>query len=169
MKKRFLTLLAVIVFVLGLGTTFVILNIEQAISSLDDLVGRYEKDRKCVRVLMAIKKVQHDGILHHSYGDIGSKKEMQGRIADLGTTTSSCTTCHHPPPVAARVKDFSEKSAEFQDVMKEIFSRLDDPNHETIDVQAFAMGQELYSQAQELFTKSAKQLTIETKAPVLWL
>ncbi len=162
MKKRFLSLLAVIVLVLGLGTTFVILNIEQAISSLDDLVGRYEKDRKCVRVLMAIKKVQQDAILHHRYGTIGVD-EMQGRVAVLGRKTATCTTCHHPQPVADKVNDFSEKSAAFQKIMKEVFSRSGDPEHKTIDVKAFAMGQELYSQAQELFTKSSKQLALETQ------
>jgi signal transduction histidine kinase len=161
MKKRFLTLLAFIVLVLVLGTTFVIFNIEQAISSLDDLVGRYEKDRKCARVLMAIKKVQHDGILHHTYGEIGSG-EMEERIYDLGVMTDSCTTCHHAPAVAEKVSAFSQKAAAFQDVMHEIFNRLNDPDHQIIDVKAFAMGQELYSQAQELFTRSSAQLASET-------
>ena len=162
MKKRFLALLAVIVLVLVTGTTFVILNIEQAISSLDDLVGRYEKDRKCVRVLSAIKNVQRDGILYHTYGEVGIN-EMQDRIAVLGQATASCANCHHPSPVADRIRAFSQKAAAFQGVMHEIFNRLDDPDHETIDVQAFALGQDLYSQAQELFTRSSKQLARETK------
>lgn len=162
MKKRFLTLLIFAVLVLVLGTTFVIVNIDQAISSLDDLVARYEKDRKCTRILMAIKKVQHDGILHHNYGKIGADG-MQVRVADLGRKAASCASCHHPPSVADKVRDFSQKAKAFQDVMVEIFSRRDDPDHEIMDVEAFAMGQELYIQAQDLFTKSSKQLANETK------
>lgn len=163
MKKRFLTLLSAIVLVLVLGTTFVILNIERAISSLDDLVSRYEKDRKCTRVLVAIKKVQHDGILHHTYGSAAGM-EMRERIAELGRITVSCTTCHHPSPVATRVEHFAHKAAAFQDAMTAIFQRLDDPSHEVIDLQVFALGQDLYEQAQDLFTRSSEQLARETSA-----
>jgi signal transduction histidine kinase len=163
MKKRFLTLLAAIVLVLMLGTTFVILNIEQAISSLDDLVSRYEKDRKCARVLVAIKKVQHDGILHHTYGP-ATGLEMRERIDELGRITASCASCHHPPAMATRVAHFTRRAAVFQDVMSAIFQRLDDPNHEVFDLQAFALGQDLYEQAQELFTRSSEQLARETRA-----
>lgn len=162
MKKRFLTLLAIAIMVLVLGTTFVIVNIDQAISSLDNLVGRYEKDRKCTKVLMAIKKVQHDGILHHTLGEVGSEG-MQVRVADLGRKATSCASCHHPEPVAEKVRDFSQKAQAFQDVMTEIFERIDDPDHRIMDIEAFAMGQELYIQAQDLFTKSSKQLAVETK------
>lgn len=163
MKKRFLTLLAAIVLVLVLGTTFVLLNIEQAISSLDALVSRYEKDRKCTRVLVAIKKVQHDGILHHTYGPAAGL-EMRERVDELGRITASCTTCHHPSPVAGRVEHFADKAAAFQGAMTAIFQRLDDPRHEVIDLQAFALGQDLYEEAQDLFTRSSEQLARETRA-----
>ncbi len=162
MKKRFLTLLAVAILVLVLGTTFVILNIDQSISSLDNLVGRYEKERKCTRVLMAIKKVQQDGILHHTYGELGAEA-MKARVADLGKKTASCANCHHPAAVAEKVREFSQKAQAFQDVMTTIFKRIEDPDHKVLDVEAFAMGQELYIQAQDLFTKSSKQLAVETR------
>ncbi len=162
MKKRFLILLATIVLVLGLGTTFVIFNIEQAISSLDDLVSRYEKDRKCTRILIAIKKVQQDGILHHTYGEIGID-EMEERIDELGEMATACTGCHHRPEVAKRVNQFAGQALAFQGIMAEVFDRAHDPKHEVMDFKAFSMGQELFNQAHELFRRSAQQLADETK------
>lgn len=145
MKKRFLTLLTLITLTLILGTTFVILNIEQAISSLDDLIGRYEKDRNCTRVLMEVKNVQHDGLLHRSDTDTGNE-EMLNRIVDLGKTASSCTSCHHPQPVADKIRSFSQKGAAFKDAMEKVFTHSDDPDHDIMNVQAFVMGHELYDQ-----------------------
>ncbi|MBU1232339.1 MAG: HAMP domain-containing protein [Proteobacteria bacterium] len=162
MKKRFLTLLALITLILVLGTTFVILNIEQAISSLDDLIGRYEKDRNCTRVLMEVKKVQHDGILHRTSGDTGNY-EMLNRITALGKSAASCTSCHHPQPIADKIRSFSQKGVAFQDAMEKVVAHSDDPDHETMNVQAFVMGHELYDQGLTLFTKSSKQLTGETR------
>ncbi len=162
MKKRFLTLLSLIVLILVLGTTFVIFNIEQAINSLDDLIGRYEKDRNCTRVLMEVKKVQHDGILHRTNGDT-KNNEMLNQIVALGKTASSCTTCHHPQPVADKIKSFSQKGVAFQDIMKQVFEHTDHPDHELMNVQAFIMGHELYDHGLDLFTKSSQQLTGETK------
>lgn len=161
MKKRFLTLLAGIVLILSLGTTFVIYHIEQAIYSLDHLVERYEKDRKCTQILMAIKKVQQDILLHHSY----SKEETVAigeRLELFSRKRGSCVTCHHPEPIEGRIRVFSNSSKAFQTMVVGVFERSVDNDHQVQDLQAFAMGQELSEQAQALFQRSAQQLASET-------
>lgn len=161
MKKRFLTLLAGIVLILSLGTTFVIYHIEQAIYSLDHLVERYEKDRKCTQVLMAIKKVQQDILLHHSYTE-EETLAITDRLEQFSLKRGSCVTCHHPEPIEGRIRVFSNSSKAFQTMVVGVFGRPVDNNHQGQDLQAFAMGQELGEQGQSLFQRSAQQLASET-------
>jgi methyl-accepting chemotaxis protein len=161
MKKRFLTLLAGIVLILSLGTTFVIYHIEQAIYSLDHLVERYEKDRKCTQILMAIKKVQQDILLHHSYST-EETLAIADHLEQFSHKRGSCVTCHHPEPIEGRIRVFSNSSKAFQTVVSGVFERPVNNNHQGQDLQAFAMGQELGEQAQALFQKSAQELAVET-------
>lgn len=163
MKKQFLILLSVFVLILVAGTTVAIININQTISNLDDLVGRYQKERKCTKILMAIKKVQQDGFLHHSYDAIGAA-EMNKRIVTMGEMVETCSSCHHPRPITEKISTFTQQASAFQQALTgPVFENRSDPNHESIDHQTFAMGHDLYEYAQSLFTKSSKELAQETR------
>jgi signal transduction histidine kinase len=162
MKKKFLILITIYGFFLVVGATVVIFNIDLAISNLDELVERYQKERNCTKVLMAIKKVQQDGFLHHTYGDT-DMMEMDQRIANMDQIVSTCTSCHHPPPIAQKIESFTRQTTEFKEALTTIFAHTEKPRHETVDLKAFSMGQELYAYAQSLFNKSSKQLATETQ------
>jgi signal transduction histidine kinase len=162
MKKKVLILIAFFGFLLVIGATVVIFNIDLTINNLDELVERYQKERDCTKVLLSIKKVQQDGFLHHTYDD-ANITEMDKRIANMDQIVSSCSSCHHPPAIAEKIKVFTKQTANFKQALTTIFDHTDDPVHKTVDLNAFAMGQDLYADAQSLFKKSSKQLATETR------
>ena len=162
MKKHFLIIIAIFSFLLVIGAAVVIYNIDQAINNLDELVVRYQKERNCTKVLIAIKKVQQDGFLHHSYDGV-DVVEMDKRIANMDQIVATCSSCHHPQPVAEKIKSFTTQAADFKQALTTIFNDTDNPLHKFVDLQAFAMGQDLYGHAQSLFKKSSKQLAAETQ------
>lgn len=161
MKKRFLSLLLGIVLILSLGTTFVIYHIDQAISSLDHLVERYEKERKCTQILIATKKVQQDILLHNSYSE-EELSAIPARFSQFVHRRASCGTCHHPESIANKIRDFSEFGKEFEEVALAVFTHSGESGNHVLDVQAFTMGQKFAEQSQALFRLSAEQLVGET-------
>jgi hypothetical protein len=78
MKKKVLTLIAIFSFSLVISAAFIIFHIDQAITNLDALVELYQKERNCTKILIAIKKVQQDGLLHHTYNGIGQTNYPHG-------------------------------------------------------------------------------------------
>lgn len=162
MKKQFLTLLSVFVLLLAAGATVAIININIIISNLDDLVGRYQKERKCTKILMAIKEVQQDGFLHHTYDPIGAA-EMDKRISTMGNIINTCSSCHHPQPIAERINTLILQADDFQQALTTTDTNNTDPSHMSIDLQTYTLGHDLYEYAQSLFTKSTKQLAQETQ------
>jgi len=55
------------------------------------------------------------------------------------------------------------QAADFKAALTTIIDHTDNPRHKSVDLHAFAMGQDLYANAQSLFTKSSKQLATETQ------
>jgi hypothetical protein len=109
MKKQFLILTAIFGFLLVISATGVIFNIDQAINNLDDLVERYQKERNCTNVLIAIKKVQQDGFLHQTY-DGADITAMDKRIDNMDQVVSTCSSCHHPPAIAEKIESFTRQT-----------------------------------------------------------
>ncbi len=163
MKKKFLILITIFGLFLILGATVVIFNIDMAISNLDQLVERYQKDRKCTKILMAIKEVQQDGFLHHTYDD-SDKAGMDKRITKMDEIVTSCASCHHPAKVRETIKTLTRKTTDFKLALTLILEDIDNPRHTHIDLQTYAMGHALYDYAQSLFKQTAKQLAADTQA-----
>ena len=162
MKKQFLILTAIFGFLLVISATGVIFNIDQAINNLDELVERYQKERNCTNVLIAIKKVQQDGFLHQTY-DGPDITAMDKRIDNMDQVVSTCSSCHHPPPIAEKINSFTKQTEDFKRALSTLFDHTDNPRHKAVDLNAFAMGQDLYASAQSLFQRSSKQLAEETQ------
>jgi signal transduction histidine kinase len=163
MKKKFLILISIFGLFLILGATVVIFNIDLAISNLDRLIERYQKDRKCTKILMAIKEVQQDGFLHHTYDD-SDKAGMDKRITKMDEIVTSCSSCHHPAEVTEQLKTLTRKTTDFKLALTLILEDTNNPRHTHIDLQTYAMGHALYDYAQSLFKKTAKQLAADTQA-----
>jgi signal transduction histidine kinase len=161
MKKQFLTLIAFFGFLLVIGATVLIFHIDQAINNLDNLVERYQKERNCTKVLIAIKKVQQDGFLHHTYDEV-DMREMDKRIANMDHVVNTCSSCHHPQQIAQKIKSFTVLTTNFKETLTTISDHTATLRHKAVDLNAFAMGQDLYANAQSLFKKSSKQLATET-------
>ena len=163
MKKKLLILISLFGLLLVVGATVVIFNIDHAISNLDELVARYQKERKCTKVLMAIKKVQQDGLMHHTYDNF-DQAGMDKRITQMDKIITNCSSCHHPPEIAEKIKILTRKTADFKMALTLIFADTHNPRHTHIDLQTFAMGHDLYENAQSLFKQSSKQLATDTQA-----
>lgn len=162
MKKRFLILSTLFGILLVIGAAIIIFNIDQTINNLDGLVARYQKERKCSKVLISIKKIQQDSFLHHHYGT-ADLKAMEKRISHMDLVVDKCQFCHHPPTIRKRIDSFRQKEKDFKEALTKIFDRPDSPDHKDIDLEAFSMGQDLYGYAQSLFRKSSNQLAAETR------
>ena len=161
MKKRFLSLLAFFVLIMIGGAFLVISNIDKAINNLDNLVQRYQKERNCTKVLIAIKKVQQDGLLHHGYNS-EARIKMNKNIAAMHKTVESCSSCHHPAAIIEKIQPFIQEAHLFHQALLNKFGDESDPQHKARDMETFAMGQHLYEYGHHLFTKSDKQLAQET-------
>ena len=116
MKKKFLILISIFGLLLVLGATVVIFNIDQAISNLDDLVVRYQKERKCSKILMAIKEVQQDGFLHHTYDHVDLTR-MHQHITRMETIITSCSSCHHPQEIKQKIEVLTGKASDFKQAL----------------------------------------------------
>lgn len=163
MKKKFLILISIFGLFLVIGATVVIFNIDLALDNLDRLVERYQKDRKCTKILMAIKEVQQDGFLHHTYDD-SDKTGMDKRITRMDEIVTSCSSCHHPPEVKKKIETLTRRTTDFKLALTLILEDTDNPRHTHIDLQTYAMGHALYDYAQSLFKKTSKQLAANTQA-----
>lgn len=162
MKKQFLILSAVFGLLLVIGAAIIIFNIDQTINNLDELVERYQKERKCTKILISIKKIQQDGFLHHHYNG-ADLIAMERRITNLDEVVETCTSCHHPAVIRKKIEAFSKRYEAFKQALTTIFDKPNSPRHKSVDLKAFAMGQELYAYAQSLFKKSSSQLAAETR------
>lgn len=162
MKKQFLILNTIFGFFLVIGAGIIIFNIDQTINNLDKLVERYQKERNCTKILISIKKIQQDGFLHHHY-DEADLAAMERRITNLDEDVETCTTCHHPLVIKKKIESFTKRKEGFKQALTTIFENPNSPRHKTVDLKAFAMGQELYAYTQSIFKKSSSQLAAETR------
>ncbi len=162
MKKQFFTLSTIFGFLLIVGAAIIIFNIDQTTNNLDGLVKRYQKEKKCSKILISIKKIQQDSFLHHHY-DSADLTAMNKRIAHLDATLNTCKFCHHPQGIRQRINTLTYKKDDFKQALTTIFVDPDSPNHKEVDLKAFSMGEDLYTYAQSLFKRSSNQLAAETR------
>lgn len=162
MKTRFFSLLAIFVLIMIGSATLVINNIDLAIDNLDNLVLRYQKERNCTKVLISLKKVQQDSILHHRYNPNENIK-MKQHITAFHNSVASCANCHHRPEITKKIMTFTTQAHIFHQALANKYGNEDDHQHKIRDMEIFAMGQHLYEYGHHLFSKSATQLGQETK------
>ena len=164
MKKKFFIVMAVFsVLSLAIGV-YVILSIEDATSTLNNLINLHRIGMLRSRLLLQIKTTQSDLYLKNTR-HARDYETVMNNVTNMPDVSKACLGCHHSEEVTKTLLELKARVEDYRESFKRAFVEEGDSSlvqqHEDA---AFLMGEDLLKEVDDLICYAGQRLGTKTES-----
>jgi len=143
MKKRIVISLTIFSLIFFLGGIYIVITIEKATSTLDNLIKLHQVEILREQLLIDVKRVQSDLALKNTQ----YARELDTVVANvmqMGKEANKCLECHHSQPINEKLTDLRNQIQIYKDSLSRVLTiRTNVKRLEAEEDVAYRVGQEL--------------------------
>lgn len=162
MKKRIVIGLSTFSLIFFLGGIYIILTIEKATSTLDNLIKLHQVAILREQLLIDVKRVQSDLAYKHTQ----YARELDTIVSNvilMGKEANKCLGCHHSEQVMDKIKDLINHIHTYKDALSRVLTiRANIKRLEVEDDIAYQVGEELINRLNNMISMTKARLDQKT-------
>lgn len=164
MKKRILIALCVFSALFLLGGTYIIVTIEQATTTLDNLIRLHRIEILRENLLIQIKRSQSDLYLKNTRYARSMDTVVQ-HVRTMSGMVNDCFNCHHTQGVTNRLEDLRGRIDQYKNALSRVFTvRANRSRLEAEEDNAYRIGTDLVSEVNAMTAATGAKLAERTAA-----
>lgn len=164
MKKKIVIGLSIFSLIFLLGGMYIVVTIERATATLDNLIRLHQVEILREHLLIQIKKVQSDLTLKNTRHARGLDT-IVGHVQGMEGVAHTCFDCHHSPEVAERLRELNSHVQTYKTALSRVFTmRANAERMQAEEDNAFAVGEALIAKTNTMITMASSKLEERTQA-----
>jgi signal transduction histidine kinase len=164
MKKRIVIGLAIFASIFFLGGIYIIVTIEEATATLDNLIKLHQVQLLREQLLLDAKRVQSDLAFEHTrYAR--ALNTMIANVIQMDDEADKCRGCHHSRMVVERLADLKLQIGTYKDSLSRVLTmRANAARLQVEEDNAFQVGQKLVDQLKDMTDLTRARLETRTQS-----
>ncbi len=164
MKRKIVIALSAFSLLFLLGGVYIAATIEQATSEVDNLLRLHRIEILREHLLIELKRAQSDLYLKNTR-HAQSIDTVVDHVQTMSTALNDCFSCHHSESVVTRLNDLKNQVEQYKGALGRVFTmRANKKRLEAEEDNAYRLGTELISEADDLTTITNRRLNERTQA-----
>lgn len=164
MKKRIVIGLSLFSLIFFLGGIYIVITIEKATSTLDNLIKLHQVEILREQLLIDVKRVQSDLAFKHTH----YSRELDtvvSNVIQMGKESNKCLGCHHSEQVMDKIKDLINQIHIYKDALSRVLTiRANIKRLEAEEDMAYQVGQELINRLNTMTSLTKAKLEQKTQS-----
>ncbi len=164
MKKKIIIGLGIFSLIFLIGGAYIIITIERATSTLNNLIRLHQVEILREHLLIQIKSVQSDLNLKNTRYAMGVDNIVY-HVRSMDTVIDSCFECHHSEPIMKKLNDLNTQTEKYKDSLSRVLTIS--ANVERLEAEediAFRIGQELIEKLNTMIALTQMRLEEKTQS-----
>lgn len=163
MKKKIIIGLSIFSLLFFVGGIYIIITIEKATSSLDNLITLHQVEILREHLLIHIRRVQTDLNLHNTNYE-RSMETIIDNVRNMENMAKTCFTCHHAEEVDAQLVDMKNSIERYKDALSRVLTlRANQSRLMRERDNAFRVGEALTESVSAMISAAAVKLDRKTQ------
>ncbi|MEW6599546.1 MAG: PAS domain S-box protein [Nitrospirota bacterium] len=164
MKKKIVIGLGVFSFLFLFGGIYIIVTIESATSTLNNLITLHQVEILREQLLLQIKRVQADINLKNTRYARGIDTVI-ANVRNMERLAESCLDCHHSADMTLRLEQMQAEVHDYKKAISRLFTiRANVQRLEEEEDMTFRIGEELITSVNNMITIASSKLESKTQA-----
>jgi signal transduction histidine kinase len=163
MKKKIIIGLGIFSLIFLIGGVYIIITIERATSTLNNLIRLHQVEILREHLLIQIKSVQSDLNLKNTRYARGVDNIVY-HVRSMDKVIDSCFECHHAEPVTEKLNDLNTQTEKYKDSLSRVLTIS--ANVKRLEAEediAFRIGQELIEKLNTMIALTQMRLEEKTQ------
>ena len=167
MKKRIILGLAIFTSIFVLGGIYLIITIEKATSTLNNLIELHQVEHLRVQLLIYVKETQSDLALQHTQF-AGTLKAMVKTVVKMENQANKCLGCHHTAAITEKLQDLKGQIYAYGEVLSRLLTaRASVTPLKEEENKAFEVGHKLIYLLDDMTSLTKAKLEKRTQATLI--
>jgi two-component system sensor histidine kinase AtoS len=163
MKKKITAGLIVVTLLFILGGIYLIVKIEKATSTLDNLITLHQVEILREQLLIHVKRVQLDLNMKNTRYARNVNKVIEN-VMNMERVADSCMDCHHTDNMQRRLIDMQSNMREYKKAVSRVFTiRANARRMQLEEDRAFKEGEHIVTMVNEMISMASSKLEIRTQ------